>query len=123
MTKKKSELSSSIKNHHSIFDKPSKINILGRDFDVNYLATPKDVDSDGKDDLLGQTLHNKSELRILGTLKQYDSAQTLLHEIIHVINEDLKLGLYPKYGKNWENIVDLLAIGILDTFSRNGWLK
>src|SRR3972149_4241215 len=96
-----------------------KINILGIEYGVTYCETMKEVDVDGKDALLGQIEYWTRKIRLYEKDRTPEDIMiTLLHEIFHAIDYDLKLDLF--IGKKGEATIDRLIVPFTDTLVRNG---
>jgi hypothetical protein len=67
--------------------------------------------------LWGQIDYWTSTIRIYSNRTDSDILHTICHEMIHGISYALNLKIDD------EDTVDLLAIALSDTLTRNGWLK
>ncbi len=85
-----------------------KLTIMGR----NYIVTRS---ADLPDDAAGDVDPISEEIRIHPDVSDVRAAEVLLHEIIHVLSDDLQLGLD-------ERQVHALGVGLADTLTRNGML-
>ena len=102
--------------------KPDKVNILGKEYRITYCDKPSEVDLYKRKSLWGQVDYWTRTIRIYDNeVEGNDLLQSLLHEIIHAIDEDLKLGI--KERDEGEDIIDLLALAFADILTRNDWLK
>ncbi len=100
--------------------KPAKVNILGKEYLIEYCDNPANVDSQKREALWGSIDHWTRTIRVYDNGRvDGDILATILHEIIHAIATELNI----KALRDNEDDVELLAIAIGDTFSRNGWLK
>lgn len=101
--------------------KPEHVNILGIEYAIQYCDKPSDVDINHYASLWGQIDHWTRSIRIydLGR-SEADQMQTLLHEVLHGIGSLLHI---PELQTDKNELVDLIALGLLDVFTRNGWLN
>ena len=97
--------------------KPTRINILGKTYSVEYVSNPVEVDIYKRESLWGQIDYWTRTIRIYDNGRQTeDLFETLIHEILHGIAEELKLNLNKNEN---HNELSLLALGLSDTFFRN----
>lgn len=102
--------------------KPSKVNILGKPYQIIYVDNPSDVDIHKRESYWGQIDLWTSTIRIYDNETSAESLlHTLIHEILHGISVELKLGMEDNDESH--DKLDLLALGISDFLVRNGWLK
>ena len=101
---------------------PLSVNILGKDYSITYCNKPSDVDIDGHTALWGQIDYWTNSIRIYSGRLDDEIFQNILHEVIHAIVKDLHINTISD-AKDEEDVVDLLALGLADTLSRNGWMK
>jgi len=100
---------------------PHEVNILGTPYTITYCEKAGDVDHDGYDSHWGQIHHWRRSIRVYSGLNTVeDQFQTLLHEMIHGIVEHLHIKSLT--GAEHEDDVDLLALALMDTLTRNGWI-
>jgi len=100
--------------------KPKDVIILGIKYDILYFDNPAEVDRSKRTALWGQTDFWSRTIRIYDNGKPLEEIwQTILHEVIHGIASTLHID--DKVGDE-DNLVDLLATGIIDTFIRNKWI-
>lgn len=92
-----------------------KINILGIEYTISYCDNPSEVDIHKRSSYWGQIDYWTRSIRIYanGRTKE-DIFQTILHEVIHGIVEQMHLKDID------EKTVDCLATGLADTMIRNG---
>ena len=100
----------------------NKVNILGKEYTVEVVEKPSDVDINKQDSLWGQVDYWTRTIRVYKAVNINDQLHVLLHEMVHAIVEELHIDSISR-AKDYENIVDLLALGLMDTLTRNGWLK
>ena len=99
--------------------KPTSINILGKTYSVEYVSNPVEVDIYKRESLWGQIDYWTRTICIYDNNRQTeDLFETLLHEILHGIAEELKLRL--KANENHDEL-SLLAVALSDTFFRNNF--
>ncbi len=102
---------------------PTEIEIFSIKYDISYYKNPSEVDADKRKSLLGETDFWNRTIRIYcqdRTLE--DVFTTLLHEILHLIDGEMEMGLFENTGQEEERI-NRLAVSLFDTFYRNNWLK
>lgn len=102
--------------------KPKKVNILGVEYQIIYVDNPAEVDRNKRESLWGQVDYWERKIRVYdnGRPKE-DVFQTVLHEIIHAIDEALHLDIAE--SEDGHNNIDLLALALTDVMFRNGWLQ
>ena len=101
--------------------KPKSVNILGIGYTIEYCDNPSDVDIYKRSSLWGQIDYWTRSIRVYDNERTaVDVWQTILHEIIHGIANDLHMAELE--GKDHETTVDVLALALIDVFTRNGWL-
>lgn len=100
--------------------RPESINILGKTYSVTYVDKPSDVDIHNHASLWGQVDHWTHSIRVYAPsgFSQGEILDTLLHEILHVISQELNL----KALKDNHDDLGLIAMALADTILRNGWL-
>jgi hypothetical protein len=98
--------------------KPTSICILGKVYSIIYCADPLDVDPEGKEPNFGWMDPWRAEIRVYDSPCDGDVWDTLIHEVLHIIIQELQLTL-----KNEEQIVHLLAVGLSDCFIRNNLIR
>ncbi len=109
--------------------KPTSINILGKVYSVQYCDNPSNVDIHQRSSIWGQVDYWDHSIRIYDNGSSDEEVfSTLLHEILHVIINELKIkSLGGGYNNNLSNQqhedMDLVAIGLTDTLIRNGFLR
>ena len=102
--------------------KPTSVNILGCNYSIEYVDNPSNVDIYKRQSLWGQIDFWTRTIRIYDKdLSVEDVWQTLLHEIIHGICEQLHLRKFK--DKDNHDDLDLLVLALMDVFFRNGWMK
>ena len=102
-------------------EKPTTINILGITYRVSYVEKPSDVDFNKRESLWGSVDYWTRTIRIYDNgLSIEDIWQTLWHEILHAIAEQLHLNLNKE--KNHDDL-DRLALAINDLLFRNNLFK
>ena len=101
--------------------KPKTLIVLGREYSVSYVSKPSDVDPKGRDSLWGHIDYWTRRINIYDNGRaDFDILETLLHEILHALDNDLDLKL--KDGDSEERL-HRLAVGLADTLQRNGFWK
>jgi hypothetical protein len=106
-------------------NKPTTVNILGKEYQIFYVDNPAEVDIYKRESLWGQIDYWTRTIRIYDNGSQDgDIWHNLWHEILHGIIDALHITDISSLGKDKENeIVDLLALGIMDVISRNYWME
>jgi len=102
--------------------RPTEVNICGKVYSITYCDNPAEVDIFKRSVYWGQIDHWTRSIRVYAKgLADTDVWHNLLHEIIHGIVEEMKL----KHLENEDvhDDLDVLALGLVDTFSRNGWVE
>jgi hypothetical protein len=101
--------------------KPTTVNIFGVEYSITYVDNPSDVDIYKHSSIWGQIDYWTRTIRIYDNGKpEQDVFQAVMHEVLHGIAEALKLELN---NEDRHDELDLLALGLTDTFYRNGWIK
>jgi hypothetical protein len=102
--------------------KPTKVNILGIDYNIIYVDKPSDVDIYKRESLWGQIDYWTRTIRIYDNDRALDDIwQTIWHEVIHGIIESLHIKSLENL-KECHDDIDLLALAISDILFRNGWM-
>lgn len=101
--------------------KPDRVNILGIEYSILYVNPPPEVDVFKRQSLWGQIDYWTRTIRIYeNDRKSEDIFQTIIHEVIHGISEELKLVLMlPEHHDD----LDILSIALADVLFRNGWIS
>ena len=103
--------------------RPTKLNILGIEYDVLYIEKPSDVDVYGRQSLWGQVDPWTRTIRIYQNGRnESDINQTIWHEVLHAITGLLHIETITE-AKDAEDVIDLLALAINDFISRNDFGK
>jgi hypothetical protein len=92
--------------------RPDHVIIMGRRYSVLYVPEPK---AEGGESSIGYVDPLKQEIRIWDGCCVQRELDVLLHEIIHVLSDDLCLGME-------ENAVHALGVALADTLIRNGMM-
>lgn len=101
--------------------KPTKLNILGKNYTIKYAKNPASVDLHQRESLWGQVDYWTRTIRIYDNKRTVDDLwHTILHEVLHCLAVDLKISLGQE-DKHEE--LDLLAMGLSDFLIRNNLLK
>jgi hypothetical protein len=101
--------------------KPEKVNILGVEYSITYVDKPSEVDIYKHESLWGQVDFWTRTIRIYDNGRPLeDIFQSVMHETLHAIAEELKLEL-RKNERHDE--LDLLALALTDVLFRNGWIQ
>jgi hypothetical protein len=101
--------------------RPTSIIILGHQYEITYVENPVDVDINKRECLFGQIDYWTRTIRIYTKdRRESDILETLIHEILHAIETDLKLDCFKEERGHDE--LDIIATALTDTFIRNGWI-
>ena len=102
--------------------RPKSVNILGATYKILYCLLPSDVDPQNRESLFGSCDYWSSTIRLYAgpEITEEKLWQTLIHEVLHAIGHSLNLQIN---NEDHHEELDVLAITLFDTFSRNGWLK
>jgi len=106
--------------------KPRSVNILGKNYSIEYVDKPSEVDVFKRESLWGQIDYWTRTIRIYDRDRSLsDLWETIIHEVIHGIVEEMKIKALDHKDKDGDKHQDLmrLSVGLADTFIRNGWLK
>lgn len=105
-------------------DKPTSVNILGKEYSIKYVDNPAEVDLQKRSSLWGQIDFWERKIRIYDNGRTYaDLLHTLLHEILHGIETELNLKHWHSNDKDHHDELDVVALALSDTLIRNDWLK
>jgi hypothetical protein len=103
---------------------PSKINIVGIDYAVSYVDSPMDADPNRREAYWGSIDFWTRTIRIYRKDRTpNDILQTVIHEVLHGLREGLHIKALDAADSQQHRDLDLLATGLMDTLTRNGWLK
>jgi hypothetical protein len=101
---------------------PKKINICGINYKILYFDKLIQVDEEGREPLYGQIIFADRAIRIYkGDRDKGDILQTLLHEIMHGIDEHLGFSIFDNYEQHKK--MDAIIKSLVDTMIRNGMIK
>lgn len=101
-------------------DRPGDVIVLGKCYSITYVDHPCEVDKDGREALWGQLDTWMRRIRVYDNGRcQGDLLETVIHEVLHAIAIELNITAL----KDNEDAVELLALALADTLTRNGWLK
>ena len=107
--------------------KPTSVNILGRVYTITYCDKPSDVDLYKCASLWGQVDCWTRTIRVYDNGRQFqDLLETIIHEILHALAADLHMTkTFSRAGTETDvhDELDILATGLADMLTRNGWLK
>lgn len=101
---------------------PEKINILGIEYPITYVDKPSEVDIHHRKSLWGQIDFWTRTIRVYDKDRSKEDVwETILHEVLHGLDEHLKLNLFE--DDDGHDALGVLALALADTFFRNGWMK
>ena len=97
---------------------PSKLNILGIEYNIEYLDNPSEVDTQKRVALWGYMDPWIRTIRVYKRDRSFqDIFQTLMHEVIHAIAEQLSLNVLDEEDNH--PVIDQLAVALSDFLFRN----
>ena len=101
--------------------RPASVTIMGKRYTITYVDSPSEVDIFKRQSCWGQIDYWTRSIRVFERdLSDEDVWETIVHEVIHGLAEALALTQMKK-DENHEEL-GLLALGLTDTFFRNGWI-
>jgi len=106
--------------------KPTKVNILGLEYSITYVDKPSEVDIKKHESFWGQIDYWTRSIRIFDDGKRpiEDIFETILHEVLHGIEQELKLQAFDdKINNRGHDELDLMALALTDVLFRNGWIR
>lgn len=100
-------------------EKPTSVNIVGIEYQIEYVDRPSDVDIYKRESLWGQIDYWTRTIRVYDNGRSTeDRWHTIIHEVLHGVVTALKIdSLHEK-----EDDVDLLALALTDVLFRNRWI-
>lgn len=102
--------------------KPKSVNILGVDYSIEYVDNPAEVDIYKRKSLWGQIDYWTRTIRVYDNDRPAkDIWDTILHEILHGIAEELNLKSFRDSDNHDE--LETISITLMDTLVRNSWLE
>lgn len=103
---------------------PTKINILGTKYKIDYVDSMIDADINGRKPCMGQIDWITSTIRIyIGDRTPEAIRKVIFHELVHgILMEFQILELAELPEEDSERVVEQLAMGLYDTFTRNKML-
>jgi hypothetical protein len=106
-------------------NKPESVIIFGKKYKIEYVKNASEVDIFKRESLWGQVDFWTCTIRVFDSNRDtIDIFETIVHEMLHAISFDLKIkDSNNKLIYTNEDIISLLAMGLADTFTRNGWVK
>ena len=103
-------------------NKPNSVNVLGVEYQITYVDRPSDVDIYKRASLWGQVDYWTRTIRIYDNGRPIEDIwQTIFHEVIHCIANELKLKAMSKDDNHDE--LDVMALALTDVLFRNGWME
>lgn len=96
---------------------PAEVNVCGIRWAVEIIDDPADVDATRRMPLWGQMLPSRREIRIQGGRPPEEMLATLLHEIVHVVRDEV-LGTGSPTPEDEQEVTALSAV-LADTLIRN----
>ena len=107
--------------------KPESLNILGINYKITYCANASEVDIHKRESCWGQVDFWTQTIRIYDNGRQVEDIwETIIHEILHVIGEKLKLECFDKGNIKDERKheeLSIIATALTDTLFRNDLIK
>jgi len=99
--------------------RPASVNVLGKEYSISYVDSVIEVDMYHREALWGQIDYWTRSIRVyVGRRCEADILDTLLHEVLHAILEDLNLDKKVDHDSH-----SLIAMALADVLMRNGWVK
>lgn len=109
---------------YKISELPATVDILGIHYSIAYHTLPNEVDAEKRSSLFGQTDSWDRTIRVYYKDRPLEDVFiTLLHEILHVIDGELEMRLFPSMGDEEEKSINVLALALFNVLNQNGWLK
>jgi hypothetical protein len=96
---------------------PSSVNVCGIRWDVVIVDDPADVDAFRRAPLWGQMVPARREIRIQGGRPPEELLATLLHEIVHIVRDEV-LAVGTETREDEQEVTALSAV-LADTLIRN----
>ena len=110
-----------------MMNKPESLNILGITYRIIYFDSPVEVDLLKRESLWGLVDYWDRTIRIYDNgRKPEDIWEVILHEVLHAIGNQLKLQILDcgdDKDEHKHDELDILAMALFDTLSRNNLLK
>lgn len=105
--------------------KPDSVNILGINYQIQYVQNASEVDIHKRESLWGQIDYWTRTIRIFDDSRSIEDLwQTIFHEVLHGIAEQLHIKALDGNDKDDKHdTIDVLATAITDVVFRNGWIK
>ena len=96
---------------------PDELNILGIKYSIIYYDRAADVEY-----MRGRVDHLERKIKVYRDERSnQDVFQTILHEVLHIIGEELMID--ELINENKEKNIQLIAIALSDMLIRNGMLN
>ena len=109
---------------YKISELPSSIDVFGITYTIGYHELPNNVDAEKRATLFGQTDSWDRTIRIYYKDRPLEDVFiTLLHEILHIVDGELEMGVFPSMGADEEKSINVLALALYNVFTKNGWLQ
>jgi len=102
--------------------RPDKVNILGKEYSIEYCDKPSDVDIYKRQTMFGQIDHWTLTIRIYSGTTEDEMFDSLIHEVLHGICENLKIKTITG-SSDYEDVISLLSLGLSDFLTRNKWVR
>lgn len=104
--------------------KPQRVNVLGKEYSITYVDNPAEVDLEKRRSLWGQVDYWTRTIRVYDNGRTLEDLwETIVHEVIHIIGDDLHIEGISGKSDQVEEAVDLLGLALTDVLFRNGWVK
>ena len=106
--------------------KPKSINVMGVNYELEYVDNMIDADIDRRHELLGQIdyitrtirLYTKNEKKTKGDGYTF---HLVMHEMLHAIA--VNAGITPLMGDDGERYIDIMGTVLADSLVRNGMVS
>lgn len=100
---------------------PDEVNVLGIKYSIEYVDKPSEVDMYKRKSLWGQIDFWTRTIRVYEKDRaKEDIWETIIHEVLHAVDEHLKLKLFDDDD---HDSLGILALALTDIFFRNDWMK
>ena len=110
--------------NYKVSELPTKFELLGIPYTIAYHELPSEVDADKRASLVGQHDPWDRTIRIYYKNKPLEDVFiTLIHEILHAVDNELEMSLFASMGDDEEKSINLLALALFNVLNKNGWLN
>lgn len=97
---------------------------MGKAYSITYCDKPSEVDIHRRESLWGQVDYWTRSIRLWdGDNTPEDLLQALLHEVLHIVEQELHFKVLISSNERAHDEIDLIALVLTDVLTRNGWLR